>query len=65
MREKRWRQYSLKRTVATRSRMVKPDATGECLMVKTPSAITCIRTSENTMVLCMMGHSFPPISYFG
>lgn len=65
MREKRCRQYSLKRTVPTSSRMVKPAVTGERLMVKTPSAITCVRTSENTMALCMTGHSLPPISYFG
>lgn len=65
MRAKRCLQYSLKRMVPMRSRMVNPVDIGAFLMVNTPSAMICVSTSENTMVLCMIGHSFPPISYLG
>lgn len=47
------------------SRMVNPEDIVACFMVNTPRAMVCVKTRAKTKVLCMIGHSFPPISYFG
>ena len=44
-------QYSLNRRVKNIRGMVKPEATGDLFMPKTPRAIICVNTKEKIVVL--------------
>jgi hypothetical protein len=44
-------QYSLNRSVQIINGMVKPDATGDFLIPKTPRDIICVSTNEKIVVL--------------
>ena len=43
---------------------MKPEATGDRLIPKTPRAIICDSANEKIVVLWTMGHNRPPVSYF-
>lgn len=44
-------QYSLNRRVKNIRGIVKPEATGDLFIPKTPRAITCVNTKEKIVVL--------------
>jgi len=62
---KRFRQYSLNRSVSTGRGKIKVEAKGTFFKVKMPRAIACISTRENIMELCTIGQNFPAVSNFG
>lgn len=62
---KRFRQYSLNRSVSTGRGKINHDAHENFFSVKIPTAIACISTSENIMLLCTVGQNFPADSNFG
>lgn len=62
---KRFRQYSLNRSVSTGRGKINVDADESFFTVKMPRAIACISTSENIMQLCTVGQNLPAVSNFG
>lgn len=46
------------------SGIMKPAETGDFFNPKTPSAMICESTREKIVVLCIIGHMRPPVSYF-
>lgn len=65
MGRKRFRQYSLKRSVSIGRGKIKVVAKDSFFSVKIPTAIACMSTSENIIELCTIGQNFPAVSYFG
>lgn len=63
--KKRFRQYSLKRSVRIGRGKINVDANGSFFSVKSPIAIACMSTRENIIELCTIGQNFPAVSYFG
>lgn len=65
MGRKRFRQYSLKRSVRIGRGTIKVVASGSFFSVKIPIAIACISTREKIIELWTKGQCFPAVSYLG
>lgn len=65
MGRKRFRQYSLKRSVSIGRGKINVEARETFFSVKIPTAIQCMSTRENIIELCTIGQNFPAVSNFG